>query len=121
MNTKLNVVFAFFFLSVFQLSAQNGNIRGSVIDDATGEVLPGVRVLVEGMRTGAVSDIEGKFDIPIAPGKYNLVVTAILFDTIRILDVEVLPEQVKMLDVIKMGEPVNQIGEVTVTASRRTD
>lgn len=121
MNTKLNVVLAFFFLSVFQLSAQNGNIRGTVIDDATGEVLPGVRVLVEGLRTGAVSDIEGKFDISIAPGKYNLVVTAILFDTLRIMDVEVLPEQTKNLEVIKMGEPVMQVETITVSANKRTD
>lgn len=121
MNTKLKVVFAFLFLTVLNASAQNGFIRGTIIDDATGEVLPGVRVLVEGLRTGGVTDIEGKYDITVAPGKYTLVVTAMLFDTVRVTDVEVLPDQVKIMDVIKMGEPVKMIDVINVSASRRTD
>ena len=122
MNNIINkVVFLSFFLSAFQLMAQNGIIRGSVIDAKSGESLPGVRVLVEGLKVGGITDIEGKYDISIAPGNYNLIISAILYDTLKITDVQVIVDQVKLLDVVKLGEPVMQIQVMNVTAAKRTD
>ncbi len=51
--------------------AQKGTIRGKVIDDATGEELIGVTVLVKGTSLGAITDFEGTFDIKIEPSRYS--------------------------------------------------
>ncbi len=45
-------------------------VRGYVTDRATGEVLPGVTIRVEGTRLGAVTNKEGRFqinDVPLGP------------------------------------------------------
>jgi hypothetical protein len=38
-------------------------ITGTVIDDATGEGLPGVNVLVKGITTGPVTDANGQYSL----------------------------------------------------------
>ncbi|MTI19653.1 hypothetical protein E1176_01325, partial [Fulvivirga sp. RKSG066] len=52
------------------LYAQKGTIRGSVIDNTTGEPLFGVTAVIAGTTTGAASDFDGKFEIQIEPGTY---------------------------------------------------
>ena len=43
--------------------AQKGTIRGTVIDNSTGEPMLAVTVVVKGTTTGAVTDFDGKFEI----------------------------------------------------------
>ena len=122
MKSKIKIVFVLIFLnSVHNLSAQNGNIRGAVIDDATGEYLPGVKVLVDGLNKGAHTDIDGKYDIEIAPGVYNLTISAMLFDTVHVTDVRVTESQVTVLNEVKLGEPVTEYTTVTVSASKQVN
>jgi hypothetical protein len=51
--------------------AQNGTIRGTIYEEATGEPLFGVSVLVRETGTGAISDFDGKFEVQVAPGTYT--------------------------------------------------
>ena len=108
-------------MTTFQLVAQNGTIRGSVIEDATGGELPGVRVLIEGTRNGAITDLDGKFEITAAPGNYKLVFALLTFDTVYVEGVVVTSSEVTMLNPVKLGEAVKLVGEVVVSANRRTD
>ena len=122
MKSKIKIVFVLIFLnSIHNISAQNGNIRGSVVDDATGEFLPGIKVLVDGLNKGAHTDIDGKYDIEIAPGVYNLTFSAMLFDTVRVTEVRVIENQVTLLNEVKLGEPVTEYTTVTVSASKQTN
>ncbi len=53
--------------------SQNSSIKGKVIDEKTGETLPGAAVLIKGTTTGAQSDLDGNFSINnVAPGKYTI-------------------------------------------------
>ena len=45
--------------------AQQQNVTGVVTDASTGEVMPGVNVLVKGTVTGSLTDSNGKFSIPV--------------------------------------------------------
>ncbi len=55
------------------LLAQGTHIRGRVTDKKTGEALPGVNILVMGTYKGAISDMNGAFEIKrLAPGDYDL-------------------------------------------------
>ena len=64
--------FIFLMLLSGNISAQNGIIRGSVFDEYTGEALAGVTIVVEGSTKGMLTDLDGKFNISIEAGVYNL-------------------------------------------------
>ena len=66
---------SFFHLFTYPFSfyGQQGIVRGSVIDNSTGELLPMVKIQVEGMNKGAFSDLDGKFEVKLDPGTYNLI------------------------------------------------
>src|SRR2546423_11415220 len=57
-----------------QVKAQDvGRIHGTVVDSATRQPLPNVGVGLEGTSRGAISRVDGTFDITgVAPGSYRL-------------------------------------------------
>jgi hypothetical protein len=116
------LLFSFSFISIATTSiAQNGSIRGAVIEATTGDVATGVRIVLSGTSTGCVSDLDGKYELSVNPGKYELIFSSMLYDTIRMTDVEVKPNQTSVLPIVKMGEMVTEVGEVTISATRRVD
>lgn len=55
----------------FPLFASSGSIRGKVTDKATGEALIGANVVIQGLQTGAATDIDGNYEIKnISVGTY---------------------------------------------------
>ncbi|MCF7885373.1 MAG: TonB-dependent receptor [Candidatus Marinimicrobia bacterium] len=81
-----------FFISIFSgiLQAQTGKIRGKVIEDATGEPLQGVNVVVRKASLGAATDASGNFVIVnVPPGKYSIVFSMIGYQKYILKNVEV--------------------------------
>ncbi|PHR48880.1 MAG: hypothetical protein COA32_05300 [Fluviicola sp.] len=101
--------------------AQESFIRGSVIEESTGEYLPGARLMIQNQKKGAYSDIDGKFSISIEPGTYNLVITFAGYDTVLVENVEVKPNDVTFVEDIKMGENISDFDEVVITGERKTN
>ena len=69
-------------------ASQTGKITGKVLDQETGNPLPGVNVLLENTPMGAATDPDGKFvilDIP--PGLYTVNLSFIGYATITIENV----------------------------------
>ena len=91
-------------LSVFQ---QN-TVKGTVTDAATGEALIGVSVVVKGTTTGTLTDISGKFSIPVTGGQVSLIISFIGYTT-----QEVAATPGTDLNVA-MGLELTQISEVVV-------
>lgn len=65
---KLSVLF--WFLGAMQVSGsvyseypQQNMVSGKITDSNTGELLPGVNIVVEGTAIGAISDVSGKYTI----------------------------------------------------------
>ncbi|MCF6269867.1 MAG: TonB-dependent receptor [Melioribacteraceae bacterium] len=54
---------AIFFLLLFNIYGQSGNVIGVVKDAATGDLLPGANVFIVGTSSGAATDIDGNFRI----------------------------------------------------------
>lgn len=98
-------------------NGQGGIIRGSILDDTSGESLYGVTVLIKGGSTGTVTDFEGKFEIQVDPGTYTLQASFISFNTLEISEVEVEQGDVTLLENLKMKEETAELGAVTVTAA----
>ncbi|RPH90378.1 MAG: carboxypeptidase-like regulatory domain-containing protein, partial [Calditrichaeota bacterium] len=68
------MVFSVFCLGITAgFSATTGKIAGKVIDQTTGEPLPGANILIVGTNFGAAADAEGNyFIINLPPGRYNV-------------------------------------------------
>tara|TARA_R110002072_G_scaffold151503_6_gene300929 strand:+ start:22530 stop:25370 length:2841 start_codon:yes stop_codon:yes gene_type:complete len=92
LTMKTNYFLAFFLLSFYIGASQNGNIRG-VITDTYGIYVPGANVLIEELRKGSISDVDGEFLILNVPeGTYNLTVKYLGFDD-NIIEVTVISGQ----------------------------
>ncbi|HLC82775.1 MAG TPA: carboxypeptidase-like regulatory domain-containing protein, partial [Bacteroidia bacterium] len=77
------------------LFSQNSSIKGKVIDEKTGETLPGASVVVKGTTTGANTDLDGAFSIAgLAPGTYTIQCQMISYNTKELSGI-----------IVKSGEP----------------
>lgn len=101
--------------------AQDGTIRGTVIEDATGEPLIGVNVLVQGTSKGASTDIDGKFDIKVPAGNYALRISYVSFQTKTVEDLEVSSGEVTLLGTVRLNQANEELEEVVVTAGAIND
>ena len=93
-------LFLYFTLCLSFLNAQNGFIRGTVLDESNGETLIGVSVVLQGTTNGAMTDLDGQFSITAQPGTYNVQVSYISYQTIVIEDVVVSAGQTNKLSTI---------------------
>ena len=109
--TLILFVFAF-----FQTYAQSGSVRGGIYDASTGEYLPGVTIFAEGTSIGTISDLDGKFNLAVSPGTYNLRFSYISYETIILEGIRVKADEVTLLEEIGLNTSNIQIDEVVVTA-----
>jgi TonB-linked SusC/RagA family outer membrane protein len=87
---------------------QQRNVSGVVRDAATGEALTGVSVVVRGTTSGALTDIEGRFSIPVSAQQVTLVFSFIGYTT------QELNASAGAQVNISMGLELTQIQEVVV-------
>lgn len=118
MNLSKSFLAIIFSLVSLALTAQEGIIRGSVIDE-TGEMMIMVTVAAEGTTTGAFTDLDGKFNLAIAPGTYSLNLSFVGYEGFSIKDVIVKEGEVTLLESIVLKPSTVALDEVTVTASMR--
>ncbi|MFQ5769706.1 MAG: carboxypeptidase-like regulatory domain-containing protein [bacterium] len=62
--------------------AQTGSISGTIIDDRTGEPLPGTNVFIKGTSMGSASTVDGSYTIAnVPPGSYTVIASFIGYHT----------------------------------------
>jgi len=107
-------------LIAFSLSAhgQKGTIRGTVIADKTGETLIGVNILVKEKGTGTITDLDGNFSLQLEPGTYALQFSYITYQTTTVEGIEVKPDDVTVLDNIRLAESSMELQQVVITAEQ---
>lgn len=81
---KYTVLILFVFFNSLLTQAQTGNtgLRGTV-KNAQGEALPFAAVIVKGTKNGTITNAEGRYEIVLAPGKYDIVFQYLGFQTIQ--------------------------------------
>ncbi|MBL7884283.1 MAG: carboxypeptidase-like regulatory domain-containing protein, partial [Bacteroidia bacterium] len=121
MNFKLFITLIILICTKVTFS-QNSSIKGKVIDEKTGETLPGAVVVIKGTTTGSNTDLDGNFSISnVAPGKYTIECKLISYNTKIIEDVNV-KEGEPTIITISVGTASTELGvvEVTATMSKET-
>jgi TonB-dependent receptor len=113
----LNALLLLLVCSLGIAQAQNGTLRGTLIDDKTGETLIGVTVLLEGTSTGTITDLDGNYNISAPAGTYTVVFSYISYATKKVTDVVIKAGEVTVIDLRLAGE-TEKINEVTISAER---
>ena len=110
------VLFANFVVGLFALNS----VKGTVVDLETGEPVLGCSVLLQGTTMGNITNEDGTFEIKNVPGgTYNLIVSLLSYEK-HIQKVVVSKAGEVSVDV-KLKPLSNTIGDVVVTAQRRSD
>ena len=92
------------------IQQQKVAISGKVSDSKTGEVLPGVNIVVKGTLIGTISDVNGKYTLNIPKGNISLV-----FSFIGYKNKEVILGNQEIVDVT-MEIEVQNLNEIVATA-----
>ncbi len=108
-------------LAASGVNAQNnGKISGKITDKKTGEELIGVAIQVEGTSFGTVTDYEGKFNLSIAPGTYNLIFSYISYSKKIVKGIEVKSKDITPVNVT-LEQSTKELNEVVIQAEARKE
>ncbi len=100
-----------------RIDAQNGIIKGKVVEAINNEAIPFANVIIEGTTTGATSDMEGNYRIEnLAPGLYNVTCSYVGFKTITIEEVRVDNVRPAVVN-LNLSEDTEVLGEVVIETS----
>lgn len=114
-NLKFILILTFGLCSIYA-QAQNGKIRGTTYDRATGEGMWGVQVVAPTTGDGAVADFDGKFEFDVPAGTYTLQASFVGYKKVTINEIVVKAGEVTVIEAIWMEESISEINEVVVTA-----
>ena len=112
-------ILLFIFL-IYQISfsGNTGKITGKVIDEKTGDALPGVNIIIQNTTLGASSDINGKFTIlNIPPGNYTLIANFIGYHQVKILNVNISADYTSTIN-ISLKESSIEMGDVVIIGEK---
>ncbi len=101
------------------VNAQNNfyTISGTVVDQATNTLVPGVSVYIEDSSFGSVSDFDGKYTFTAtkAPGTYTLIASSLGYTTKKITFT--LGTETEIVQDFQLTEDLLSLDEVIVTGS----
>ena len=111
---KIFFTYCFLLISLFGF-AQKATIKGTLKDSKTKETLIGVNVSIDSLN-GTVTDMDGKYELNVEPGNYNIIFSYVGYDNI-VKFTKLKANQIEILD-ISMGEVQSMLDEVVVTSSK---
>ena len=119
--TAVAVIFLMTPALLSETGPKPGKIAGTVVDAATGEVLLGVSIYVEGTQTGAISDMDGVFTVKkLEPGTYTLRAQMVGYSNLTVTDVVVEPGETVTVN-FALTEEMVDVGEIKVQAKKVTN
>jgi len=118
-TSKLFLMLSFLVLLPVLVFAQTGLIKGTVIDELG--PLIGATVTVEGTSTGSSTNLEGEYEISIAPGEYTIQARYIGFDPqTQVVTVEA-GKETQLDFVLKEGLLIDEVVVLGTRSSNRTN
>jgi hypothetical protein len=90
-------------------------VSGNITDTKNGEELIGASVYIEELKIGAATNTYGFYSLRVSPGKYNLVVSYIGYETQKIaLDVTTADKKLN----VQLKEEKQQLDEIVISADK---
>jgi hypothetical protein len=119
MKLKLHTLYLVIALLSFPvLYSQTSGIKGVVLEEKTGQPLPGATVTIKGVSKSKVTGAEGTFMFSkVAPGAYEITVTAMGFQEKEVTEVIVVADEITDLT-ISLEAKSNQLDEVVIKTTR---
>lgn len=111
-----SIFITLFLISVlFTISAQQNTslVSGKVIT-TNGKPAEGITVFIENTAYGTITDRNGKYQMPVSPGKHTLVVYSFCAHRVEV-PIEVVADTENHIPPITIIETYQQLGEVVVT------
>lgn len=106
-----------FFLSAF---AQNGKLSGRIVDQKNSPVV-GATIEVANANVRAISDVDGRFNLSLAPGtKYSITVSAVGYTSKTIDEVEISAGKVEDIQIVLSVNAAN-LQSVTIRTTVRRE
>ncbi|MFK7845810.1 MAG: carboxypeptidase-like regulatory domain-containing protein [Rhodothermales bacterium] len=103
-------------LSSFGASLLTGTIQGVVVDNNTGEPLPGANILLIGTQHGTATNTDGQFTLSnVEEGLIRLTISMIGYTSTTIEDVSVTTSQTSDIGIIRLERSSISLKEITVT------
>jgi TonB-dependent receptor len=127
MKTKINLFIALTFSFLYSF-AQNGTIRGTILDGDNNDPVFGVTVTVEKNNTtdpnlatvvtGTMSDLDGKFTVMVPPGVYNIRFRNMSYQNLLIENVDIKAKGVQVFDEIRLTSSTTKLEEIVISVSK---
>lgn len=110
-------------LSFMGVSAQNGTVKGKIIDAKTNEPLIGASVMIEGTGNGAAADLDGNFVIRNLPsGTYTLKASYVSYNPLIKKGIVVAAAKETVVDFLLSSDDIAlQEVEVVAKANRESE
>jgi TonB-dependent receptor len=97
--------------------AQDGFLKGTILDKSTNEALIGANIIVSNLSgVGAVTDLDGNYTIKLAAGSYTIKYSFISYETITKENVVIKAGETTAINET-LGESSVEVGEVVVAAA----
>ncbi|MDP2037918.1 MAG: TonB-dependent receptor, partial [Ignavibacteria bacterium] len=117
-NMLSKVFLIVLFYSNFCFAGNTGKIAGRVIEKSSGEPLIGATILVNGLKTGASTDMDGQyFILNIPPGIYSLTVSMVGYEKITKSGVAVIIDRTTVQN-FSLEEATIQGKDIVIVAER---
>jgi len=100
--------------------AQNGFLRGKILDGETGEGLIGATVYKEGTTLGAVADFDGNYSLSLESGIHTIVFQFVSYQSQTVSEVEIKAGEVTKLDIM-LSSVTAELAEIVITAEQIKD
>ncbi len=119
---KIEILLVFIFLLTipFSLIAQDespSNVKGTIVDGATGDILIGANVIIDGTSLGAASDLNGQYNIRNIPaGTYSIVYKYLGYRQQVMTEIKLLPGKTMEIEVTLQPEVIE--GETVVISAQ---
>lgn len=118
--TLLFLITLLFSTSTLAQQSSKGIIKGVVKDKSTSETLVGANVAIKGLPKGANTNINGEFEISVAPGTYVLVISYISYNKVETDKIKVVAGKASEVSVLLEPE-AKKLDGVVVSRKRKAN
>ena len=116
-NKRINLCIALLMIAMTGLS-QTGTIRGNVTNKKYGDPVYQAFIKAVGSSSGTITDLDGLFNLEIAPGVYTIEITHTSYDKLTFTNVRVKDGEITPLNA-QMGEGNVTLKQTTISRRRK--